>query len=175
MEKIWKKIPNYENYEISNYGEIRSLNYYGRNEIRELKQSLAGKQRSYYSVGLYKNGKQKTFYVHTLMAKIFLNHISDDCEKVIDHIDGNTFSNRIDNLQIITQRENIHKGDMMKKKKNGLPPGVTRGNSPRGNKIDYKVSIYYNKKNYYLGRYPTPEQAYKVYLKKFNELNGQES
>ena len=56
MEEIWKDIVGYEKlYQVSNYGEIKSLyNYRGGNNI--LKQRI---KKGYYTIGLRKNGKRK--------------------------------------------------------------------------------------------------------------------
>ena len=108
MIEFWKSIPGYEGiYEVSDLGRVKSL---GNNESRKekiLKPGLAG--GGYYIVTLHKNGNGKTKLIHQLVAICFLNHIPCKHKKVVDHKNSNRIDNRLDNLQIITQRENVYK------------------------------------------------------------------
>lgn len=58
----------------------------------------------YQHIVLNMNGKRYRKRVHRLMAEAFLNNA-----KVIDHIDGNKSNNNIDNLKVVTHKENIEK------------------------------------------------------------------
>jgi len=64
----WKPIINYEGlYEVSNYGDIRSItSRWGKRKIeRGVKQQLTPKK--YKRVSLSKNNQKKTFMVHRLV------------------------------------------------------------------------------------------------------------
>jgi hypothetical protein len=50
------------------------------------------------------------------MAITYLNHIPQNHKLVIDHIDGNKLNNKIENLQIVTNFENLCKGRFDKTK-----------------------------------------------------------
>lgn len=92
----WKNIVGYDGlYQISNLGNIRNKN-------KNLKPALSGK---YLTIPLYKNGKQKTFLIHRLVAEHFLPNI--ECKKTVNHIDGNTTNNNVNNLEWNTYSENI--------------------------------------------------------------------
>ena len=52
----------------------------------------------------------KEWRVHQLMAITYLNHIPQNHKLVIDHIDGNKLNNKIENLQIVTNWQNLAKG-----------------------------------------------------------------
>lgn len=78
---------------------------------------------------------------------------------VVDHIDNNPSNDNINNLQLITVRENVIK-DI--KKKSSLPTGVHRdGNSYRAY-IGYLFDgVYYD--NVYLGSFKNPSDASSCY------------
>lgn len=88
----------YENYEISNMGRIRSLNYNGeRGRIKVLKARDNG--TGYLNVVLYKNKKPKRFYVHRLVALMFIENDDPTVKVFVNHIDKNTHNNSVKNLE----------------------------------------------------------------------------
>ena len=74
MIEIWKDIEGYEDrYQVSNFGNVKSLNYNHTGKERLLKQSVINKKQNYLVVTLYnKVGAKKRYYVHTLVAKAFI-------------------------------------------------------------------------------------------------------
>lgn len=115
MIEIFKNIPGYNGYQISNLRNVKSLpkfrntgngGYISKEKI--LKQSID--VYGYLYVALYKNKKRVTQPIHKLMAITFLGHKPNKWETVIDHIDNNPLNNNLENLQLITHRENITKG-----------------------------------------------------------------
>ena len=86
MEEIWKDIEDYEGYQVSNFGRVRSLDRYdGRGwwiKGRILKPIMD--KKGYLTVGLSKNNQRKTFKVHRLVALHFIPNIENKPE--IDHI-----------------------------------------------------------------------------------------
>jgi hypothetical protein len=103
----WRDIPGYEGlYQVSDLGNVRSLNGFGfKGKIHVLK---PGEVRGYKHVRLYKNDRLKTHRIHLLVAMAFFGH-KPNSKIVVDHIDDNSLNNRLDNLQIITQSENVKK------------------------------------------------------------------
>lgn len=148
MKEIWKDIPDYDGkYQVSNTGKIRSLK-----TNKELKQSIDS--TGYYVVGL-SNKKTIIYRVHKLICITFLNHIPNKHNLVIDHIDNNKLNNKLENLQLVTQRKNTTK-DRIKE-------------SPLGSsfyKGKYHVRFYLNGKNEYLGSYINKIDAELAYQKK---------
>ena len=104
MQEIFKDVPNYEgHYQVSNLGRVKSLKY-GKERI--LKQFLTcSKRNQYLAVDINK----KTIKVHQLVAITFLGHTPCGLKIVVDHIDNDNYNNRLDNLQLVTTRENSSK------------------------------------------------------------------
>jgi hypothetical protein len=61
--------------------------------------------RGYFQVYLYKDYKQHTVKVHRLVATEFLGERPDDM--TVNHIDGNKENNAVENLEYISNKENI--------------------------------------------------------------------
>ena len=62
----------------------------------------------YYIVGLSKNGKRKSFYVHRLLAETFIPN--PDNLPQVNHKDENKLNNSLDNLEWCTQSYNFYYG-----------------------------------------------------------------
>jgi len=97
--EIWKTIEKYPDYQISNLGNVKSLKF-GKEKI--LKQWID--DLGYCRVDLIKNEK-----VHQLVAIAFLNHNPCKYKLVINHKNFNRQDNRVENLEIVTQRENANR------------------------------------------------------------------
>jgi len=70
----------------------------------------------YYNNMVYDNGKKKSFKSHRFIYECFHGVITD--KRVVDHINNTETDNRLDNLQLITKKENLKKDHIGKK----LPP-----------------------------------------------------
>jgi hypothetical protein len=161
--EIWKNIPEYEGYQVSNLGNVKSLRF-GKEII--LKKSVKKKGlRNYYSLDLYKDKKRKHIKIHKLVAMAFLNHIPDGTQKiVVDHINNNSLDNRLENLQLITQRENASKD---KKNKSSKYTGVTWDST----RNKWRVSVKINGRSKHLGRFYCEIEASEAYQKALSEIN----
>ncbi|MBS2096956.1 NUMOD4 domain-containing protein [Carboxylicivirga linearis] len=101
----WKEIPFDEGalkkrYAISNYGRIISF----IDNIDEGDQIKGGTLRGYPTLPLRPYGKSKTYYIHKLVAELFIPNNSDDKQSVI-HKDYNKSNNYVENLQWATKSE----------------------------------------------------------------------
>lgn len=107
MKEIWKDIEGYEGcYQVSNFGNVKSLNYMhtGKEQILKLKTKKSG----YLQVNLCKDGKIKTYTIHRLVAKAFVEN--PDNLPQVNHIDEDKTNNRFDNLEWCDQKYNNNYG-----------------------------------------------------------------
>ena len=102
MEEIWKKIGFGNNYEVSNIGRVRVASVYSP-YIMKTKHC---KSNGYEMINLSFENKQKTFPIHSLVARAFIRDY-DGNEEVVNHIDGNKLNNHISNLEIIDRKGNV--------------------------------------------------------------------
>lgn len=124
----WRTIKGYEGrYEVSNLGRVRSVSHlswngycYWHKEGRILSQRI--QRAGYYVVDLKLNQQQKTKLVHRLVAEAF---ISDIGTNVINHIDENRLNNRVDNLEIVSQKINLYKSSKFNKYMGRLRQPIT--------------------------------------------------
>lgn len=110
MEEIWKDINGYEKiYQISNLGTVKSLDRISP-DGRKLKGVILKKAISlgYHYVNLTKNGIGVKHRIHKLVAIYFLNHTPCKYDIVVNHKDFNRQNNRVDNLELISVRENTN-------------------------------------------------------------------
>lgn len=107
MIEIWKDIPGYEGrYQVSNTGEVKSLNYNSSGKSKLLKQ-IADK-KGYKRVGLCKNGKRKHYSVHRLVAIAFLPNPNNLPQ--VNYKDENKANNCVDNLEWCNAKYNNNYG-----------------------------------------------------------------
>lgn len=99
-DEIWCIIKQNNNYEISNLGNVRN-----KKTKRILKPAISNK--GYYLVSLCNKGKSHTYAIHKLVMEHF-NRCAFEYE-VVNHIDCNKLNNCIENLEYVTQKENIKK------------------------------------------------------------------
>ena len=152
MEEIFKDIPGYKGlYQISNLGRVKSLKRKGRLKDIIIRNSLNTK--GYPQVGISKNCRAKNFTVHKLMAITFLNHEYVNRTIVVDHINGIRTDNRLENLQIISQRDNVLKGRLCTN---------YSGIKQVGKKEKYKLTISYKNKGHYIGVFDDRDFALKI-------------
>jgi hypothetical protein len=123
MEEIWKVIPGFTGYEVSNLGRIRSLNYKRTGRVKVLKPAVTG---GYYKTMLKSDeGEYKTVSVHVIEVLTFKGE-RPGSNYDIDHKDGNSLNNNLDNLWYIPHSENVRRGYIYGKAKpqKGLNNGM---------------------------------------------------
>lgn len=165
--EIWKPIPNYEGfYEVSSFGRVKVL----RRKVRHykgghcvLKEQILKpvKRGNYLKVDIRKDGKAKTFNIHQLVAMAFLGHFPSR-KIVVDHKDNDASNNNLENLQIITARDNSSKD----RKRISNHVGVYW--YKRTSKWRAQISI--NGKKLGLGYFVSESEAANAYQNKLKEL-----
>ena len=107
--EIWKEIPNYEGYQVSNLGRVKSLERIDalghRLKEKILKPQLDGR---YYQVVLCKQSIKKTYRVHRLVWEAFNGQIPEGLQ--VNHINEVKTDNRLSNLNLMTAKENTNWG-----------------------------------------------------------------
>ena len=99
----WKDISGFEGlYKVSDCGQVKSLPRKGSLKERILKLGL--NNSGYHHVCLCKDGKQKTFQVHRLVALAFLD---GDNTLTVNHIDECKANNHVSNLEYLSNTDNI--------------------------------------------------------------------
>lgn len=113
MDELWRDINGYEGYyQISNIGNVRSLDRYINNNGRQVLKKgqpivsvINGS--GYIQCKLAKEGKNYMAYVHKLVAEAFMDNPLQ--LKELNHIDHNKNNNSISNLEWCTRSENMIK------------------------------------------------------------------
>ena len=108
----WRPVVGFEGYyEVSDAGNVRSVDRVttdknGRQYHRSgrmMHPSPKPPHNKYLFVNL-SNGKMKRCSVHRLVAMAFVDGYEEGLH--VDHLNGNTFDNRAENLEWVTQEEN---------------------------------------------------------------------
>lgn len=104
MKEIFKDIEGYENYQISNLGNVKSL---GNDKTRKEKILKPAKniKNNYLYVVLHKEGKQKNYLVHRLVAQAFIENPNNLPE--VNHRDEDKANNNVSNLEFCDRQYNI--------------------------------------------------------------------
>lgn len=121
MEEVWKDIKGYEDlYQVSNYGNVRSLNYNKTGKTRILR--TITNNSGYIQVGLHKSGNMKLCTVHRLVAQAFIPN--PDNLSIVNHKDYTKTNNTCDNLEWCNYEYNNNYGDRNAKLSNSLTNNI---------------------------------------------------
>lgn len=111
MTEEWRPIVGYEGlYEVSNLGRVRRASW----------KIVHGTDfKGYRRINLTKDGKQKTFLIHRLVAEAFIPNEHE--YRVINHKDECPSNNCIDNLEWCTQKHNMNWGTVRERERMNNP------------------------------------------------------
>ena len=158
MEEVWKTIDGFPDYEVSNYGRVKS-NKYGKSRILKFGHNRAG----YVACML---DDRKFYRVHRLVAKAFIPPI--DGKNEVDHINRIKDDNRVVNLRWVTRSQNCINKETIESKLNTRHVTLVQGKY-------YSVRIVRNYKMIYSKSFSTLEQAIAardLALKDYASLQG---
>jgi len=154
MKEIWKDIVGYEGrYLISNTGKLKSIL---KNKEKLINGYLSDKGYLKYTLNWKLKNKCKHYYTHQLVAETFLEHKPDGMNFVVDHINDNKLDNRVQNLQIVSQRFNVFKTQ-------GAYSSQYKGVSWDKNAKKWRTKIFINGKNKHLGLFIDEYEAHLAY------------
>ena len=166
IEEIWRPIEGYEGlYEVSNTGQVRSLNRYvkGKGKSYRLQKgkmlSPIKNKDGYLQVNLCCNGKNKMFLVHRLSAQAFLPNPDNLPE--INHKDEDKTNNIVDNLEWCDRSYNNNYG--------------TRKDKVRESKLKSGYWTGLSKDEYIKKYYEENKESIKKYKKKYNHKYYQDN
>jgi hypothetical protein len=154
--EYWVFIKDYDNYMVSNLGNVFSVK-----GNRNLKPRI--NNCGYYMVNLCENGIKKTITIHRLVGLHFLKNPEN--KKCIDHINGNIKDNTINNLRWCSYTENSYNVKIRKDNTTGIKGIIF---DKKSNK--YRVRITINKKCKHIGYYNSLEEATNARKKVANEI-----
>jgi hypothetical protein len=158
-QEEFRDVPGYEGlYQASNLGRVKSLerickNRFGyRNKPESImKQFVYNKKYKYLKVNLTKEKKSKIMQIHKIVMMAFSNHNPDGTNKiVVDHVNKTGNDNILQNLQLLTNRENISKDT---NNSTGFHNIFSK------DKKRFRVCISLNKKRLHFGVYDKIEDA----------------
>lgn len=130
-------------YEVHNDGTVISLGRIGARGyvVKDKKLTQAENNNGYLRVSMNLTGKSKSYFVHRLVAKCFVEN--PYCLPVVNHKDGNKHNNHYSNLEWVTSSENNKHAFALKLRK----PVVHRGEDHAMHKltqeeVDYIRSVH---------------------------------
>ena len=94
------KVKDFEDYTIDEIGNVFSIR-----KNKYLKQTI--NRNGYCKVTLQKDKYRKMFSVHRLVAQAYLKNYSNTLQ--VNHINGIKTDNRVENLEMVTAKENMQK------------------------------------------------------------------
>lgn len=162
--EIWCDVMGYKDYySVSSFGRVKSIkrkDYMKRNDCirtrkeRILKQSIDS--RGYFIVSLSVRNIKATRTVHQLVAESFLGFKRCGMKLVINHKNFNKLDNNLDNIEVVTSRQNGNKKHLNHSSK-------FTGVSWRKSISKWGAYIFINKKLIHLGFFKVEEEASKAY------------
>lgn len=107
----WRDIEGYGGlYLVSSFGRVKSLGRWVNaksDSVKFIKERILQPGKTtwgYLQVGLWKDGKQKIYKVHKLVANAFIPN--PDNLETINHINEDKTDNRVENLEWMTNKDN---------------------------------------------------------------------
>lgn len=134
MNEIWRETVDYDGYEVSNLGNVRSTTRKRRSDNSAIVLTQKLSMHGYPRVRLTVNKKRKPVPVHKLVATAFIP--KPEWAECINHKNGDKTDNRVENLEWSTyQKNNLHALETGLRKMKGKKVEVIK---PSGEKLLFK-------------------------------------
>lgn len=98
--EIWKDIPKFPDYQISNFGRLKSkerINAYGRTITEKIIKPCLNTEYGYFYESLASDGTRKNVLIHRLVAEAFIPN--PNRFPIVNHKDENKLNNKVSNLE----------------------------------------------------------------------------
>jgi DNA-binding transcriptional regulator YiaG len=104
MKEVWKEVPGFSDYAVSNLGRVMRSNPSKTHPgVKILKQTVSS--RGYNTCSFFKNGKYYRFAVHRLVCSVFHGPAPSAFHEAA-HNNGLRHMNDASNVRWVTRREN---------------------------------------------------------------------
>ncbi len=158
MQEEFRKIQGYDNYSVSNFGNVRNDNT--RKLLKNRKCT-----NEYYYITLCHESKAKNHLIHRLVAIAFIPNPEN--KKCVDHIDNNIFNNNVLNLRWATQQQNTRNSKLNSNNTSGVK-GVSWDKKSK----KWFAQIKINRINKRIGYFDNFEDAKQARQNEANKLFG---
>lgn len=170
MVEVWKSIPDFPNYIISNFGIVKRIErtLIRRGFLYKLPEKIMKPYNGFgdYLVIQLKNENHiKSFLIHRLVAKAFIKNPRN--LEYVNHVDNDKFNNHVLNLEWVTKRENACHATKLHSTFSSKFTGVAFHQKSK----KWYASIRYGGKSRSLGYYDTEQIAYDARCK-FEKEHG---
>ena len=147
--EIWKDVVGYDGrYQVSDKGNVRSVarkDSIGRKCGGRMLKPTYDKD-GYLRVNLCKNGKQKTRFIHRLVAGAFIPNPNGYSE--INHRDENKVNNYANNLEWCTREHNVNHGTLIERSAQARSKKVKATNIETNEVITFNSTVEAGRKGY---------------------------
>jgi hypothetical protein len=158
MVETYKKIEGFENYSVSDFGNVRN---------DKTGTILKGKNTDgYLQVVLMQNKVKHSKRLHKLVAQAFL--LNPQNKPFIDHIDNNRRNNNLKNLRFATSQENNQNRSMSSKNTSG-----TKGVCWHKGQKRWLAKICINGKVIHLGYFINKDDAINIRVQSAKDAFGE--
>ncbi len=157
MEEF-REIENFDNYEVSNFGNVRN-----KKTEKLLKKRLS--KNGYYRIDLRQNSKSTTLLIHRLVALTFIDN--PDEKPSVDHIDNNRTNNNVRNLRWCTNKENMQNSKLSASNTSGV-----KGVHWDKQRNKWQAQIRIDGIKIHLGYFENKEDAIRARVQRANEAFG---
>lgn len=148
-EEIWMPVVGYETkYKISSIGRLKNIR---TDHLKKPQKTMRG----YTDYGLWDGNKKKLIKAHKMVWYAFAGEIPSGMQ--INHINGNKRDNRIENLEIVSGRDNVNHAHLGRKQ-SSMFPGVHKY------KGRWQAACTIEGKQRHIGRYDTEIEAARAYM-----------